>query len=479
MRLHFLVIVFSWLWSLSALAQSNDLPNGNFEGWQDTFAYAVPEGYVTTSNSWGLMPFGVSNVIRSENAFSGNYALEVRTVDDNGQAIPGVAMNASESGGFYSGGFAYNQEPDSLFGRYRYHAANGDSVSIEVIFKRNGDVKNYSRFAFEGTQNQWTAFAFPIPVLPPLPFGNYDTVVFRFQSSSPHVAQPNIGNFLAVDSMRFSNVFYQPDNMDFEDWDVFYPGWEPNDWYTINRTFQMLGMNRYARASSDSYFGNFALRVKGEFLPIGSIRLGYVTLNPDYDLGSPGAATAHEITVAPDSVCFYYKYSDASNTGEQGYVQLDFYQNGASLNGVTINLPEVQNYTRFGQALPSFGGFTPSHMNAVISAIDPNGFSAGVGNELWIDGITFFCGSMALTEKELQEGLWFPNPARDQIQLTEKLMDNRPNQIRILDSNGREIRKKSFRGNQIELDLPTGVYTVEFFRNETLIVRGRLVIASD
>ena len=411
MQLRLFILFFSLLWACTVTSQNNDIPNGNFEGWQDTFAYAIPEGYVTTSNSWGLSPRGVSNVIRSENAFSGNYALEVRTVDSDGSIVPGIAMNATESGGLFYGGFPYNQEPDTLYGRCRYHASNGDSVSIEVIFKRNGDVKNYSRFAFTGTQSQWTAFALPIPVLPPLPFGNYDTVVFRFQSSSPHISQPNVGNFLAVDSMRFSNVFYQPDNMGFEDWDIYYPGWEPNDWYTINRTFQMLGVNRYARASSDSYFGNFALHVKGEFLPIGSIRLGYVTLNPDYDLGSPGASSAYPIAVAPDSVCFYYKYSDVSNTGEEGYVQLDFYQNGASLNGVTMNLPEVGTYTRFGQALPSFGGFVPTHMNAVISAIDPNGFSSGVGNELWIDGITFYCGSMELTEAELQEGLWYPNPA--------------------------------------------------------------------
>lgn len=476
MAFRLLAIIGLWVWSTVASAQVNDLPNGNFEGWQDTFAYAVPEGYITTSNSWSLGPQGISNVIRSENAYSGNYALEVRTVDSDGLVVPGVAMNASESGGFFSGGFPYNQEPDSLYGRYRYNAVNGDSVSIEVIFKRNGDVKNYSRFAIAGSQNQWTAFALPIPVLPPLPFGNYDTVVFRFRSSSPHIAQPNVGNFLAVDSLRFGNVFYQPQNMDFENWDVFYPGWEPNDWYTINRTFQMLGSSRYASASSDSYFGNFALHIVGEYLPIGSIRLGYVTTNPDYDLGSPGASSAYPISVTPDSVCFYYKYSDVSNTGEQGYVQLDFYQNGASLNGVTMNLPEVASYTRFGQALPSFGGFVPTHMNAVISAIDPNGFSSGVGNELWIDGITFFCGSMELSETEMQEGLWYPNPTSETVFLRESILELHPNRIRILDKMGRVVLQKSIEGNSIDLDLHSGLYTAEFYRDATFIVRGQLLI---
>jgi predicted phage tail protein len=101
MHLRVFILFFSVLWTCSVSAQTNDIPNGNFEGWQDTFAYAIPEGYVSTSNSWGLSPRGVSNVFRSENAFSGNYALEVRTVDSDGSIVPGIATNAMESGGFF------------------------------------------------------------------------------------------------------------------------------------------------------------------------------------------------------------------------------------------------------------------------------------------------------------------------------------------------------------------------------------------
>jgi hypothetical protein len=83
---------------------------------------------------------------------------------------------------------------------------------------------------------------------------------------------------------------------------------------------------------------------------------------------------------------------------------------------------------------------------------------------------------MELTEAELQEGLWYPNPADKTIFLSESLLEYHPNRVRILDQSGREVARQLIVGNSIDLNLQSALYTAEFYRDEIYIVRLQLVI---
>ena len=107
--------------ALNSNAQTPSLPNGNFEIW--TFkTYEIPQNYAYCSNTDALrkkLPF---NVIKSTDAYHGNYAVQMTTQISNGDSMPGIFVNVDLTGSnpaTWHGGFAYNQKPSGMRGYYK------------------------------------------------------------------------------------------------------------------------------------------------------------------------------------------------------------------------------------------------------------------------------------------------------------------------------------------------------------------------
>ena len=137
-----LILTFAFIGTiaLNIDAQTPSIPNGNFETWT-AITYEIPQNYVWSSNAWALQNNTPFNVIKSNDAYHGNYAVQMTTQISNGDSMPGVFLNINPQGGNpanWQGGFAYSQNPTGIRGYYKSAIASPDSGFIMVFFYKTG-----------------------------------------------------------------------------------------------------------------------------------------------------------------------------------------------------------------------------------------------------------------------------------------------------------------------------------------------------
>lgn len=171
--------------------QTTDVPDPGFEDWT---AQNVedPDNWYTLNPIFATL--GLNNANKSIDANSGNYSIELTTVEDpNGDTIPGfvsigmIDVNAPTP--FMP--IPYNATPTTFSGSYKYAPANGDQGGIQIIFYNSGSIVGMHSEPFT-TASTWTNFTSPLTLTQP------DSLVLLISSGD------NAGSVLKVDDLSFS-----------------------------------------------------------------------------------------------------------------------------------------------------------------------------------------------------------------------------------------------------------------------------------
>jgi len=171
-----------------------NLPDPGFENWS-TQTVETPDNWFTMNEM--LSPLGLENAIKTVDANSGTYAIEMTTIQEPNS---GDTMNAFISVGlidFNAQGdpfipAPYNATPTTMSGAYKYAPANGDNAWVQVQFYAAGVVVgNHAEMI--STAGTWQTFTAPLTIT-----SQPDSIVFiAFAGDNP-------GSVLKLDDLALS-----------------------------------------------------------------------------------------------------------------------------------------------------------------------------------------------------------------------------------------------------------------------------------
>lgn len=324
----------------------NSVPNGNFETWTTGNA-ETPTGYFNSNPSTFFRCNTPFNCVKTTDAYHGSYAIQLTTNNGNGDTCMGYIVNAPNPNGnnpcMWQGGVPFNQVPTGIRGYYKSNLMAGDSGGIIIAFRAAGSCVGMYTLKFGGTHNAYTLFS--IPFTPALT-GTPDTMIFAAISSDVFNSVQKPGSMLQLDSISLVGVT-QPANLngDFENWTP-QPLYKASGWYLQNTNDQGMGITRTADAAGGSYAVELSswLGDNNMGTPLsrgGSISTGYYLNNCQ---GMNCQRGGYPFTNQIDTLCFYYKYTPASNDTAQ--VWLNFKKNGNMVGNAGMPMPGlVSNYT--------------------------------------------------------------------------------------------------------------------------------------
>lgn len=186
-------IAFLHLVSLPLFAQQ--VPNGNFESWNNFGTFSEPASYVTLNRVY----FGNPSFANKVAGYQSSSALQVLTVMKNGEYVIGGAATDSYPISNKS------KVPTSLSGYYKCNMVGTDSAYIFVeIDELDGNYYHpigSGGIALRGTVDTYTKFTFPITIdqATTLPMYYYLGV----QSTHQDIKKPSGANTLTVDAFAF------------------------------------------------------------------------------------------------------------------------------------------------------------------------------------------------------------------------------------------------------------------------------------
>lgn len=150
-----LIISILIIFTLNFSFCQDTIPNHNFENW---YTNVHPENWETTNL---LLPIGVNNCYRSENSFSGTYAISLETIDMDGLIVPGVATLGTLGFNNSTGGISFSAKPIALKGYY-IHPSSGDEVLIGVEFFKDGVEIGDGQWTTTDSTGDYSEFVIPI-----------------------------------------------------------------------------------------------------------------------------------------------------------------------------------------------------------------------------------------------------------------------------------------------------------------------------
>jgi hypothetical protein len=134
--------------------KAQQVPNGDFESGADTLS---AKDWHTINELTGIFfPF-----TRTSDAYSGDYAVKLETLEIFNTKVPGIATLANLSIGNVSGSIHFPYKPDKLTGMYK-HPNDMDASLIRVYFLKNQedrvDTIGVGSFVPEGNINEYEKF---------------------------------------------------------------------------------------------------------------------------------------------------------------------------------------------------------------------------------------------------------------------------------------------------------------------------------
>ncbi len=465
---------------LSFAAQSQGVPNGNFEIWNTIPMFEEPDGY-STSNRQSFIEAQKISVIKSTDAVEGKYSIRLNSFVTPTDTQPGLAAFSSDLE-YFTDGFPFTAKPDSLKLSMKYHCANNDSAVVAVLFLKSGFPIGLNIFTVYGDQNTWKEMSFAIDSMP----ANPDTALFILASGYPDGDVPNnIDNWLMVDDISFTGTTQNVPNAGFENWKSF-GSEEPFGWNTFNTLFQLVGIPPYAFKSNDAQEGNYAMEINtimanidSNAQPFGIVTTGQL-MGDDFGGG-------FKLNNKPDSVTFYYKYDNSKNTDDTALFYISFSKFNPTLNKSEIVdsnmlfLPGTADYTYKSLTFNLAAKDIDSTNIVVGSSNFLNPAVIGIGNKLKVDNILLYFKGVGIPVDELKAGLHiYPNPANQYISF-----DNRDRDITgivVTDLTGKVVMEEDYSSGSANLKsvnvsgLQNGIYLVTVFDNNGSAKSDRLII---
>lgn len=465
--------------ALNIDAQTPSTPNGNFENWT-SITYELPQNYIWSSNVDALRKNVPFNVIKSTDAYHGNYAVQMTTQIVNGDTMPGIFVNVDPKNGdpsTWNGGFAYNQQPTGMRGYYKSSIASPDTAFVLAFFYKSGVMIGQYGFYFNGIHNTYTPFSFSfIPALPQPP----DTVIFGAGSSNyANPGNMRNGSMLKLDSISFTGVSSQPAlfNGDFETWQSTTID-KPTNWFTEGGGNSPTGG---AYKTGDAKAGSNAIelityvgeRNNNPVAQGGQISTGWYPNNCNSNCYEQGG---YPFSNQIDTLAFWYKYAPSDNGMAQ--VNINFKQNGNNIWSTGVSLPAAANY-QYMEIPFNIGQMPDTAIVSAQSSLWQDSLLSNVGSNLKIDEIHFKSQPLTTSIFDYKNDNTlsiYPNPSNGNFIIQ---TSNATNQIlQVYDVNGKIVLNLTISG-KTNIDasfLSEGVYNMSIISNKGLVNKRFVIV---
>jgi hypothetical protein len=385
-EIYLIFLVISMSVTLNA---QNIIPNGGFENWSILY-YDQPTTYPVSSNIESLQIMKVPNVVKTTDAYHGQYAVKVSTfASSSGDTVGGWFANASQTVDgdptAWKGGMAYNQMPTGIRGYYKYNVATKDSALVGLVFKKDG--KSYAHYFYSvgGIHDTYTPFSFTFnPALTQAP----DTIILVATASNLLKNDGIPGSVALFDSISLTGVASQPLalNGDFEWWVNMSTKPLPDNW---NYNSEQNGIQR----TMDAYSGNYALELSsypGQDEHGNPVAQGAWVQTGEWANGGMTFRHGFPVSIRQDAVVFYYKYAPSVITDSATF-NIILKKGDMMVGGGNILLESSANYKRVEvPVLTSDESVVADSAFILITSshLDRKDLSY-VGSVLKIDGLAF------------------------------------------------------------------------------------------
>lgn len=170
------------------------IPDPSFELWATETIEGADDWF--TLNNY-LVSAGLENVVKTTDANTGNFAMQLTTIQDlqSTDTIPGIASIGPIDFNIPSNPFVpvpYNFVPTTFSGSYKYSPANGDQASLQIFFFQQGNPIGTHVETMNSSTN-YSNFSSPLTIA-----GTPDSIILLAISGS------NPGSVLKLDDLRFS-----------------------------------------------------------------------------------------------------------------------------------------------------------------------------------------------------------------------------------------------------------------------------------
>jgi len=365
---------YAFLFIISIIINNNVynqyVPNGGFENWTFVDLFDNPDDWNTGNIDALFSGDSIEKLttIKTEDSYSGDYALELLSVITNppdedtifGYAICEGQINGEGDSLIYIGGFPVSGNPESLCGYFKYSIVDQDTAYILCAFKKDGVVLLEEYVQIFGEQASYAKIVFDLHA-DTLPV-TIDTVVIAFACSDFN--NPKEGNSIIMDSLWLTGITDTIPNYDFEDW-TFLSYEDPDEWQTTNFFYLAFGNDSLcATKSTDSYAGQYALKLENNVIEQMNMILSVATTSDDiFDI-----EPTIPIYFNPSSLQGYYKYispeSDSATIGVLLYGKDEFESDYQMMKGTILT--ESADYQLFEIPIDIPHGVTISHAGIII-----------------------------------------------------------------------------------------------------------------
>jgi len=214
-------LYISLLLALATIAtHAQDIPNAGFENWKfyKGTDFEAPQGWTTNDIlTYKINPkYRGQSTSKSSEAHSGNYAVKMQVVVNNGDTANGCIYSTSSvdsiillDEGKANAGFRYFLHATSLNGNYKFssYAGSADSAFFGITLtrwnkeKHRRDILVNTIFLIGNNSKQYTPFVIPFNYRTQ---ENPDTALIVIGIQGPHGKQAHEGTTLFIDDIGFA-----------------------------------------------------------------------------------------------------------------------------------------------------------------------------------------------------------------------------------------------------------------------------------
>lgn len=152
------IFTLAIFFAVHPLFSQDTIPNQDFEDWNTNYS---PEHWETTTD---LLPPGYITCHVTSLSYSGNHALQLKSVDMNGYIVPGVVTLGTLGIGYTEGGVPFTARPQALKGFFQ-HPSSGDLIQVFVQFFKSGNPIGGGSWSTADSIPDYMEFTVPISFL--------------------------------------------------------------------------------------------------------------------------------------------------------------------------------------------------------------------------------------------------------------------------------------------------------------------------
>lgn len=433
------------------------IPNASFENWSSS-TYENPTNYPFTSNLQSYFNQNQYNLVKTTDAYNGQYAVKLSTVETHYGSSMGYFINTDPDEGDntnWTNGILYNEAPTGIRGYYKYNVENADSAMIMITFRKSGASIGDYVFKIGGNKTAYTLFDFQFePALTEIP----DSVIFGATSSDYMKYDGGVaGSVLYLDNVSFTGVSSQPAlfNGDFEEWTseqtpIKLDSWNKFEW-------QQQGFTR----TMDAKDGNYAIELTsfaGDEDDVARNEPGFLT-NGYWDNNCGCNKGGIPYTNMIDTLTFWYKYMPMGN--DKAEISMQFKKNTQSIDWRNLELDASANY-RYMEIPISLQQACDTVIINFISSLWNNKDISYVGSKLTLDKLQFKSQIVYTNLQTVSSGSNFEiYPTSTNGIFSIKNPEQTAYTMEVYSSTGAKISFKQNTPNEINLsNQPTGMYIV-------------------